>query len=487
LLVRNKHVQSTDLKLLADKAMKARGLDPADPPTSKNACAPDGKGLWDLRSLPWCSIDNGEGEEVSSKDLDQISVAERLPNGMIRVIVAVADVDALVPKDSPADRHARQNTATIYSADKIYPMIDRHLSEDLTSLNEGEDRVAVVTEMIVDADGEVDEYTVDRALVHNHVKLNYEGVGAWLQGEGDLPRALRGRDDVVQSIKLQDGVAQKFKELRRLRGSLDLQTRVTSARMENGEVTALVVYETNRAHELIENLMVACNRCASWFLKSEGFPRLQRVVRHPKYWNKIVALAKENGTDLPAEPSSKQLQDFLQEMREWDPDGFPELSLRVLKLLGRGEYEVEMPNAPALTGHFGLAIPEYSHSTAPNRRYPDLLTQRLLKAAIDGAPWPYSEQELQELAAHCTAQEANADRVQRQIQKSAAAAMLVDRVGEVFLALVSGLNENGTWVRLLEIPIEGKLNTTAELGTRLFVRLFAVQVERGFLDFEVAR
>lgn len=475
----------TDLKELADRAMRQRDLDPSEPPplTETPEIPSD---LWDLRHLPWCSIDNGEGEEVSSKDLDQLSVALPLPRKRVRVLVAVADVDALVPKDSPADRFARRNTATVYTAEKIFPMLHTTLSEDQSSLNEGEDRMAVVTEMIFDASGEVEEYTVDRALVRNHVKLNYEGVGAWLGGEAEPPRAVRDREDVLESIRLQDRVAQHLKTQRRARGSLDLQTRVASARTENGEVTALVVYETNRANELIENMMVACNRCAAWFLRSEGFPRVQRIVREPKYWDKIVALAAENGTELPAEPSSMALQSFLAEMRDWDEEGFPELSLRVLKLLGRGEYVVEVPGQPP-TGHFGLAVPEYSHSTAPNRRYPDLLTQRLLKAAIEGRPCPYTLEELEELAAHCTAQEANADRVQRQLQKSAAAKLLADRVGEVFLALVSGINENGTWVRLLEVPVEGKLNSKAELGTRLFVRLFAVNVERGFLDFEVAR
>ena len=463
--------------------MRQRGLDPAAPPAVDPPLNPEDTLAADLRHLAWCSVDNGEGEEVSSKDLDQITAGESLPDGRFRVWVAVADVDWAVEPGSPADDYASENTVTVYTAEKIFPMLDPKLSEDLTSLNPGEDRLALVTEMIVGPSGDVDQFTVSHARVRSRVKLNYEGVGRWLEGKAWPPRALQGHPDVITGLRAQDKAARKLQERRRQLGSLDLESREAHLRLVHGRVNELTQLPSNRANELIENLMVACNGCASRFLRERGFPTFQRVVRAPKYWDQLVKLAEGRGGHLPPEPDPAPLQQFLEEQREQDPDGFPDLSLAVLKLLGRGEYVVELPGEPHI-GHFGLAVREYSHSTAPNRRYPDLLTQRMIKAALAGRPCPFSEGALRDMADHCSQQESNADKVQRQVQKSATAALLSERIGEVFRAQISGVNQVGTWVRLLDLPVEGKYHGTASIGDKLDVRLSAVHLEKGFLDFD---
>ncbi len=442
-------------------------------------------GAKDMRGLPWCSIDNGKGEEVTSKDLDQITLAEAMPDGSVKVLVAIADVDALVPKGSPLDLQAAKNTTTVYTAFKIYPMIDPRLSEDKTSLNQGEDRVAVVTEMLFKGDGEVHHFEIYRAIVQNKVKLNYDSVGAWFAGKGAVPAALANHPDIQESLLLQDKVAQDVKALRRRNGSLELESQEAKATLLGNRVTGLEASHADRATELIENLMVSCNGCASRYLRSKNFPTFQRIVRKPKYWESIVELASDYGWNLPKAPKSKALEAFLEHQRAEDPVRFPDLSLSVLKLLGRGEYVVEMPDEPPI-GHFGLAVREYSHSTAPNRRYPDIITQRLLKAALEDKPCPYDKKQLTSLASHCSKQEGLAQKVERQTQKSAAASLLSERIGEVFPAVVSGVNKHGTWARLLELPIEGKLNREVKLGTKLQVRLSQVNIERGFIDFQVA-
>lgn len=481
-------LESSYLEELADRAMLERDLDPA---YSEEAAEQARETLGpatdpavpDLRDLPWCSIDNGEKEEVSSKDLDQITMAEKV-NGSIKVRVAVADVDALVKKDSPIDRQARRNTTTVYCSGKTYPMIHPRFSEDFTSLNEGEDRLAVVTEMDFDEEGKIVDFQIYRALVHNRVKLNYQSTGAWLGEEAPAPLSLTDKIDVQESLRLQDDIAQKYKERRRRQGSLTLESLEARAKMEQGVIAGLEGQLRNRATELIENLMVACNGCASQYLKSQNLPTLQRIVRKPKYWSSIADLAADMGHGLPEEPDSKALEEFLVKQREVDPLRFPDLCLEVLKLLGRGEYAIEMPGQ-AVIGHFGLAVRDYSHSTAPNRRYPDVITQRLLKAALSHEDCPYDLEELEDLALHCSRQEANAQKVERQTQKSAAAALLSHKIGETFQVVVSGQNQHGTWVRLLDMPVEGKLLGKAKMGKRLQVRLVGVNIERGFIDFSL--
>jgi len=482
-------MNEVDLIQLADVSLLERGLDPSYSPLAsleaQRARSPKVPAdTPDLRQLPWCSIDNGEGEEVSSKDLDQITLALPVDENSTRVYVAIADVDALVPKACAIDRQAQRNTTTIYTAKKTYPMIHPRLSEGLTSLNQGEDRMAVVNEMLLSHTGEVLEFRFYRALVKNWVKLNYESVGAWLAESAPMPEALSLHPAVVDSLRLQNRVAQALKASRREHGSLELESLEARARLEGDQLVGLVSQLRNPATELIENLMVASNGCASRYLRSLDFPTLQRIVRRPKYWPEIVQLAAEKDYQLPAQPDSQALASFLDQQRRRDPLHFPDLSLNVLKLLGRGEYVVEAADQP-LVGHFGLAVREYSHSTAPNRRYPDILSQRLLKAALAGKACPYSLAELEQLARHCSQQEGQAQKAERQSHKSAAALLLERRRGEVFDAVVSGQSRLGSWVRLLEMPVEGKLLGTARLGQRLRVQLASVNVEKGFIDFRV--
>jgi exoribonuclease-2 len=484
-------MKKIDLKQLADLAMLERGLDPtysalARQQAERAQLPPVPPEAEDLRHLPWCSIDNGQGQEVSSKDLDQISAAQRMPEGNLVCWVAIADVDALVPRNSPLDEQARRNTSTIYTAEKNYPMIHPRLSEDLTSLNPGQDRLAVVNQMTLSPLGEVLDFRFFQALVKNQVKLNYESVGEWLEGQTPVPAALLDREPVAHSLRLQDQLAQRLKDLRRQSGSLELESLEARAQVEQDRVVRILSQLRNQATELIENLMVASNGCASRYLSGNLFPTMQRIVRQPKFWEEIVALAAEKGWELPPSPDSGSLARFLDRQRQDDPLHFPDLSLSVLKLLGRGEYVVDRPGQPPI-GHFGLAVREYSHSTAPNRRYPDLITQRLLKAAIQGQPCPYEEDELEKLARLCTLKEGMAQKVERQMQKSAAALMLSQRMGETFEAVVSGQNRSTCWVRLLTMPIEGKLLGAAKLGRQIRVKLAAVNVEKGYLDFREVR
>lgn len=457
--------------------MQSRGLSPEYPAAISQALQNASAeltltpGIRDLRDLPWCSIDNGVGEEVTSKDLDQITAGRRFGDGFTKIYVGIADVDALVPRGSPPDLQAQVNTATVYTSVKIYPMIDRSCSEDKTSLNEGEDRLAIVGELNVDKQGEVTEFRFYRALVRNHVKLSYDATSRWLENTANFPSGLRGRDDVRVSIEVQDKAAQKIKAARRRRGSLELESQ------QAGEAPL-----PKRSMELIENLMVACNHCVSTFLRTKGFPTFQRIVRKPKLWAEIREVARDKRWELPEIPEPGPLARFLEAQRAQEPENFPELSLKILRMMGRGEYVVELPDEP-LIGHFGLALREYSHSTAPNRRYPDLITQRLLKALIAKEPCPYDREELDRLAAHCSDMEARANKVERQLQKSVVAQSLVEHIGETFEAVVSGINAQGTWIRLVSLGAEGKLAGRAEVGEHLLVRLASVHVEKGFLDF----
>jgi exoribonuclease-2 len=467
--------------------MRERGLDPEYSDSAhQQAMTTDGaaadQGLRDLRMLPWCSIDNGEGEEVSSRDLDQLSSAS-LVDGAITVRIAISDVDALVCRDCPADIQALRNTTTVYCASKTYPMIDPRFSENLTSLGPDEDRLAVVTEMRFGTDGDdLTDFSVYRAVVRSRAKLNYQATGDWLADRRGPPVALISQDDVRESLLLQDQVSQKFKQHRRAAGSLALESLEARAATRAGKVLAIRGQLRNRATELIENLMIACNGCTSRYLAAQHFPSLQRVVRKPKFWSRIVELASLTGSHLPEHPDSGCLQRFLEKRRADDPVTFPDLCLSVLKLLGRGEYVVERPGQPAI-GHFGLAVREYNHSTAPNRRYPDLITQRLVKACLGGQPCPYSYLELEQLAKHCNQQESNAKKVERQTEKSAAALMLAGRIGQVFQVVVSGVNQSATWVRMLKMPVEGMFHGHARLGDQLTVKLVQTDVAKGFIDF----
>ena len=442
--------------------------------------APAASGLLDLRKLPWVSIDNDD-----SRDLDQLSCAEELPKGAVRIRVAVADVDALVKDGSALDGHARHNTTSVYTAATIFPMLPEKLSTDLTSLNEDADRVAIVVDIVVESDGEVSSSSVSRAAVRNQAKLAYDSVGAALEGKASMPGRAGSSAELTRQLQIQDAVAQKLRALRYERGALELETIEPRPLFDGDRVVDLRVERKNRARELIEDFMIAANGITARFLSDKGIAALRRVVRSPERWQKIVQVAAEQGERLPPEPDSKALEGFLARRRKADPLRFPDLSLVIIKLMGAGEYVVERPGE-APVGHFGLAVRDYTHSTAPNRRYPDLLTQRLLKAALAGGTPPYSTADLGPLAQHCTEMEDAADKVERQVRKSAAAMLLEGRLGQRFDGVVTGASEKGTWVRVFAPPVEGKLVQGwegLEVGDRLRVKLIGTDVERGFIDF----
>jgi VacB/RNase II family 3'-5' exoribonuclease len=474
-----------DLVRIADRVMRERGLEPEFPPAvlaqlqSIPGPARDA-GVRDLRDLLWCSIDNDD-----SRDLDQLSVGERLPRGATRLRIAIADVDALVPKDSAIDRHAARNTTSVYTAARLYPMLPERLSTDLTSLVEGEDRLAVVAELVVAADGTLDGSDVYRAAVRNRAKLAYDAVSAWLEGRSPAPAALAAVPGLEENLRWQDAAAEHLREVRHREGALDLETIEAKAVWNGDQIRDLEPQAKNRARQLIEDLMIAVNGVTARYLDAKKFPSLRRVLRSPERWERIVEIAREAGGSLPAAPDAAALEAFLQERRAADPLRFPDLSLTIVKLMGSGEYAVDLPGAsPA--GHFGLAVRDYAHSTAPNRRYPDVITQRLVKAALAGAPCPYSLAELGSLAAHCTEQEDDATKIERQVRKSAAALLLEGRLGQRFDGIVTGASEKGTWVRVFSPPVEGKVTQGAaglDVGDRVSVRLTGADVERGFIDF----
>lgn len=478
---------SRDLAAIARRAMLDRGLEPDFPTDAvrqlKGVAGPAREtdhAIRDLRALLWCSIDND-----SSMDLDQLTVAEPLPGGRVKVLVAIADVDAIVKPASPIDRHAKTNTTSVYTAAKIFPMLPERLSTDLTSLAEGQDRLALVIEMSAAADGSVAESNVYRALVNNHAKLAYRGVAAWLEGQAEPPDKVSRTKGLDTQLRMQDQIAQRMRSVRFLHGALDLETIEPEAVLRDGKVVELRVDCKNRAKQLIEDIMIAANGVSAQFLEKRGWPTLQRVVRSPERWDRLRKVAESFNDPLPDFPDSKALAEFVTRRRQADPLRFPDLSLTIVKLLGAGEYVVQSAGRES-GGHFGLAVREYSHSTAPNRRFPDLITQRLLKAVMAGEETPYSSAELSNLAAHCTAQEDAAKKVERQVRKSAAALFLSGRIGETFDALVTGASEKGTWVRLLQPPAEGKLldaSMEIDVGDQIRVRLANLNVDRGFIDF----
>ena len=482
------------LRGIAHRVMLERGLAPDFPRPAlaeldtiqgpATAAAGADPAMRDLRDLLWCSIDNDD-----SRDLDQLTVAEALAGGAVKVRVAVADVDALVKKGSALDDHARQNTTSVYTAAEIFSMLPERLSTDLTSLNDEADRLAVVVEMVVAADGSLQGTDIYRATVRNRAKLAYNSVASWLAGDGPMPPGIGAVPGLEDNLRLQDRVAQALKTLRQTHGALDLETIEARPVFEGDVLKDLEVDQGNRAKDLIADFMIAANGVAARYLAARNSPVLRRVVRTPKRWERIVELASEHGSKLPKEPDSKALAQFLAAARAADPDHFPDLSLSVIKLLGAGEYVVELPGAD-VAGHFGLAVRDYAHSTAPNRRFPDVITQRLLKAALASAPSPYSGAELDDLAQHCTEAEDAAKKVERQVEKSAAAMLLGSRIGEQFDAFVTGASEKGTWVRILRPPVEGRLDDAPkgiDVGHRLRVQLVHTDVQRGFIDFKLVK
>jgi exoribonuclease-2 len=476
-----------DLATRARQAMRDYGLDPDMPPEVTRELAEiagpaddAGPAIKDLRSLLWCSIDDDD-----SLDLDQLTVAQPGEDGRVTILVAIADVDALVPQGSAIDRHAQVNTVTVYTPGIIFPLLPERLSTDLTSLADQQDRLAVVVEMAVDTDGEVGASDVYRARVHNWAKLAYHGVAAWLEGEGPMPPTLAHVPGLDAQIRLQDEVAQRLSRRRHERGALDIETIEARPVVQNGTVVGLEEETKSRSRQLIEDFMIAANGATAAYLREHGFPSIRRVVKAPERWDRLERLAADAGDSLPTDPDSVALSQFMARRRAADPLHYPDLSLAVVKLMGSGDYAVERPGEPPV-GHFGLAVRDYGHATAPNRRYPDLLTQRLLKAAVAGRPVPYDVAELERLAEHCTHQEDQARKVERQMQKAASSAYLGRRIGETFDALVTGVNDRGTWVRTLTPPVEGKLVAGAdglEVGDQVRVQLKSIDPSRGFVDF----
>jgi VacB/RNase II family 3'-5' exoribonuclease len=472
---------------IARRAMLARGLAPDFPPAAilelaaiHGPATNSAASARDLRNLLWCSIDNDD-----SRDLDQLSVAEALPNGSVKLLVAIADVDSLVGQGSALDGHAKENTTSVYTAGGIFPMLPEKLSTDLTSLGFGSDRASLVIEMVFDETGVLKGSDIYQAVVRNRAKLAYNSVAAWLEGTGPIPAAAGAVAGLDENIRLQHQAAERLRTLRHMRGALSLQTLQARPVFDGDVLRDLMADESNVAKSLIEELMVAANGVTARYLAARRLPSIRRVVRTPAKWDRIVELASERGFALPGKPDGRALEQFLLAAREADPSFFQDLSLCVIKLLGRGEYVVEFPGG-TVAGHFGLAVADYSHSTAPNRRFPDLIIQRLLKAALSGSKPPYRDDELAALAQRCTEQEDAAKKVERQVIKSAGAMLLAGRIGERFAATVTGASEKGTWVRLLEPPVEGRLVKGFEkrrVGDRLRVQLAFTDVGRGYIDF----
>jgi exoribonuclease-2 len=455
----------TDVELAAIKAHP-------EPPTAP--------GAQDLRNLLWSSIDND-----TSKDLDQIEWAEQLPDGRIRVLVGVADVDARVNKGTVIDGHAQSETTSVYTGVQVFPMLPADLSEGITSLNENQDRVAVVIEFTVDAAGAAADGKAYRALVHNRAQLAYNSVGAWLEGRCPAPAKVAASADLAAELKLQDVAAQRMVGGRFQHGALDLETIETRPVMLQGEAVEIASLEKNRATSLIEEFMVAANGVIARTFEQAGVASIRRIVRTPKRWDRIVEVAAGLGTTLPAVADSKALNDFLLVQKQKDPDHFPDLSLTVVKLMGPGEYVLVKPNEVS-PGHFGLAVQDYTHSTAPNRRFPDVVTQRLLKAWLAKGQQPYSEADLCSIAARCTLMEDNARKVERDMQKRIAAVVLQPRIGQSFQAIVTGVNNYGTFVRTLDPHVDGKLvqgGKGLDVGDKVTVKLISTNPEKGFIDF----
>jgi len=476
-----------DLQAIAKQVMQQRGFQPDFPPevtlqlATLKAHPPQiaaTGSIRDLRSLLWSSIDND-----TSRDLDQIEVAERLANGDVKVMVGIADVDVFVPKQTPIDVHAARETTTVYAGVHNFPMLPEQLSTGASSLLENQDMLSVVIEFVVDSAGMLKSSDVYRAVVRNKAQLQYNSVGAWLEGTASAPPKVLASNDLQAQLKLQDEVAQKLKNQRLQHGALTLQSDEVTPLILNGQVVDVVNQQKNHATELIEDFMVAANGVVARML--EKVSSLRRIVRTPERWDRIVQLAATKNEKLPAQPDSKALNDFLLRRKAADPDHFADVSLIVIKLIGPGEYVLERAGEPP-QGHFGLAVQDYTHSTAPNRRFPDVVTQRLIKAMLDGQPNPYSDNELTAIAANCTQKENAAKKVERDMSKRLAAVAMQHRIGEVFDAIVTGASDKGTFVRVQQPHLEGLLaqgQQGLDVGDRLRAKLVRTDPQRGYIDF----
>jgi VacB/RNase II family 3'-5' exoribonuclease len=476
-----------DLQSIAKQIMQQRGFQPDFSPQVPQQLADlkahppqivAGGDIRDLRNLLWSSIDND-----TSRDLDQIEVAQPASNGDVKVMIGIADVDAFVPKLTAIDQHAARETTTVYAGVRNFPMLPEELSTGKTSLLENQDCLSMVVEFVVDSTGVVNSPALYRAVVRNKAQLQYNSTGAWLEGKSPAPPKIAASTDLQAQLKLQDEVAQKLKDQRFQHGALTLQTDELQPLIVNYQVIDVVPQQKNRATELIEDFMIAANGVGARFLKNVS--SLRRIVRTPERWDRIVQLAATKGEKLPAQPDSKALNDFLLRRKAADPDHFADVSLAVVKLIGPGEYVLERAGESA-PGHFGLAVQDYTHSTAPNRRFVDMVTQRLIKALLAGQKNPYSDAELTAIATNCTLKENAAKKVERDMSKRLAAVAMQNRIGEVFDAIVTGVTDGGTFVRALQPHVDGLLAQGAQgldVGDKLRVKLIRTDAQRGFVDF----
>jgi exoribonuclease-2 len=483
----NANSSALDLQATVREILRERGFNPDFPPEASEQLAnlrehppqaAPSRDIRDLRNLLWSSIDND-----TSRDLDQIEVAERLSNGDARIRIAVADVDAFVPQHTPLDQHAERETTTVYAGIRTFPMLPEELSTGSTSLLENQDRLSVVTEFVVDSQGAVKGSDVYRAVVCNKAQLQYNSLGAWLEGSSQAPPKVLASNELQQQLKLQDDVAQKLKDQRHNHGALTLQTEELQPILLDDQIVDVVKQQKNRATDLIEDFMVAANGVVARML--EKVSSLRRIVRTPERWDRIVQLAAGKGEKLPAQPDSKALNEFLLRRRAADPAHFADLSLAVIKLIGRGEYVLERASEPA-PGHFGLAVDDYTHSTAPNRRFADVVTQRLIKAMLTGKRNPYSDSELSVIALNCTQKGDAARKVERDMSKRLAAVAMCHRIGEVFDAIVTGVTQNGTFIRVAQPHVEGLLAQGThglDVGDHLRAKLIHTDPQRGYIDF----
>src|SRR5258708_716217 len=478
-----------DLKARARQAMLEAGFQPDFPPEinrelqslTQQPPSQFGARARDLRSLLWSSIDND-----TSRDLDQAEYAERLSDGAVRLLIAIADVDSSVRKGSATDGHAALESTSVYTGMTTFPMLPEELSTDVTSLVDAQDRLSVVIELHVLASGEVDCHDVYLAVIRNRAKLAYHSTGAWLEGRGPMPPAIAAAPGMEDQLRLQLDTSERLRGLRKQHGALTFASIEATPTVESGVVKDLTVRQHNVAEDIIESFMVAANVAIAQHLKAKGSVSIRRVVKTPKRWDRIQVLASQFNFKLPSMPDARALSEFLAQRKAADPLHFPDLSLSIVKLLGPGEYIVETPGKEQ-EGHFGLAVHDYTHSTAPNRRYADLVTQRLLKGLMAAGPAPYSETELSQIASHCTEREDAARKVERLMRKVAAASLLRGRIGEVFEGIITGALAKGTWVRLLKFPAEGRIvhgTQGCDVGDKVQVRLSSVDIAKGFIDFE---
>src|SRR6202166_3332539 len=478
-----------DLQAVARQAMLDNGFEPEFSPEVQQQLAelrahrpqvePSAK-IRDLRSLLWSSIDND-----TSRDLDQIEVAERLPNGETKILVGIADVDTFVPKSSAIDEHAGKETTTVYTGVRNFPMLPEQLSTDTSSLLEAGNKLSIVIEFVVSSDGVVHSSSVYQAIVRNKAQLTYNAVGAWLENRSAAPNKVAASTELQSQLKLQDEVAQALKNERYRHGALNIETIEVRPVVLNDKVVDVVKQEKNRATALIEDFMIGANEVVARMLETNKVSSIRRVVKTPERWSRIVELAAKQGEQLPADPDSKALNEFLIKRKAADPDHFADLSLAVIKLMRPGEYVLERPGDPE-QGHFGLAVQDYTHSTAPNRRFADLVTQRLIKAVLASRPAPYADDELSAIALNCTLKEDAARKVEREMSKRIAAVAMSSRIGETFDAIVTGVTSHGTFVRVLKPPVEGLLaqgQQGVDVGDKLRVKLIRTDVQHGYIDF----